>query len=90
MKFQFNWTEFLNQPAISNEKWREALICACGWIDCPVGQLDVEKDWRGQPTDQKLYNLGLDFYQPIKDKDISKAQNILDKINKRAENLNKQ
>ena len=85
----FNWNEFLNKTEITEYEWNEAFELAEDWVTCATGNLCdcIPRNESGGPIDNKLRNLGRNFFEAINTKDIELAKNILADIEKRSSKL---
>lgn len=90
----FDWFAFLKQDmeSISEDSFDEANALADNWVTCACGQLCkvLPRGSGNCPTDEKLYELGMDFAHAIDDlrhtgldEDRLKALEILNKIEAR-------
>jgi hypothetical protein len=85
----FDWNKFLSKKNISDRQWDKAEQLAANWVTCACGgQCDVIPRYpRGAPIDNRLCNLGFDFYCYISSNDIDGAKETLMAIEKRSEYL---
>lgn len=68
--FAFNWFEFLNDCLRGTDSISEGIVLRAGsWVTCAVGnQCDkIQRDIDGEPYDNELARLGVDFYYVIRD-----------------------
>ena len=87
-KKPFDWNRFLdhaiNKKEPTQREWRKAVSLAQSWVTCACGNqcsiLPREKD--GEPVDQELSQLGLEFAWNIQSKEWTYAYKILQKIEK--------
>jgi len=57
------------------------------WVSSPSSQLKVELDDRCAPVDPALYHLEKDFMSTVERYDVDRAQDLLEAIEARAEEL---
>jgi hypothetical protein len=90
----FDWFAFLNQDIelVSEDYLDEAKSLADNWVTCACGQLCkvLPRGGGNYPTDEELYDLGMDFARKInnledtrQNEDRLKALEILNKIEAR-------
>lgn len=82
-----NWHERIERAReagwFSNDDWRLArnyVTCACGEQDPRIPRNELT----GQPIDDELAILGMDFYDNVTDGEIDRAGEVLAKIEIRA------
>jgi hypothetical protein len=86
----FDWNNFLENPPeyLSIEHYR-ACDLASEWVTCACGNLCdiIPRSPIGRPSDTELESLGVNFHYAVEEGDFIGAKEILDKIEKRSEEL---
>lgn len=82
----FNWPLFLARTDQTREEWDEANDRAGDWVTCACGNqcAAIPRDHHGEPRDEVLAALGMDFYDAIDCENAEEARQVLDKIEARS------
>jgi hypothetical protein len=90
-KPKFNWYKFLDRAAkgkLVGSELADAQDDVESWVTCAVGNqcsiIPRNEESGGEPVDDRLYGLGCDFCESIKNEEWNTAKKIVDKIEKRS------
>lgn len=84
------WRERIAYPPSAGSVKHQRLIeLSMSFCTCAVGEQEgiVKHMGSSAPVDDRLFNLGLDFCQAISDANWFEAEQLLDKIETRAEEI---
>lgn len=91
----FDWNDFLDRAIKKKPKykeWNKAVKLSSDWITCACGnQCDIiDRESDGEPTDEELSILGMDFHHCINAGYWEDAKETLKEIEKRSAKLIKE
>jgi hypothetical protein len=91
-KLTFDWNAFLDKKSITSSEWMYALKLAGSWVTCACGTMCsvIPRRSDGEPEDNQLYSLGMQFYDAIDIENADLAKDVLIEIEKRSAELIKQ
>ncbi|WP_216726153.1 hypothetical protein [Hymenobacter siberiensis] len=82
----YDWNAFLTAEHRTEEQWNIAKTLSRDWVSCACGsQCNVlpRRHYNGEPKDEMLSELGLNFMDSIDDGDIIAARQTLADIEER-------
>lgn len=68
-----DWKHVLDNP--DDYGWEELTDLAGDWDTCPVEEVPCDKE--GEPQDDELFSLGMEFHTAVCDQKWSKAKDLL-------------
>lgn len=95
MGTSFDWWKALEEAEdwhITDNRWSNLTSRAGSWVTCACGNqcAIIPRDSEGEPKDEELSDLGLEFYSAIMGRHLTEAAFILCEIEQRSMELIKE